>query len=67
MSQLDVVFTSEAPPKSWRRNAKAEGPFSARCEMPPDVVVLSSGSLDRWWQLKYFCDFHPKIWGNDTI
>ena len=31
-------LNSEAPPKSWRRNAKAEGPFSARCEMPPDVV-----------------------------
>ena len=19
----------------------------------------------RWWQLKYFCDFHPEPWGND--
>eukprot|EP00435_Cladocopium_sp_Y103_P006737 s3194_g2.t1 len=29
-----------APPKSWRRTAKAEGPFSARCEMPSDVVEM---------------------------
>eukprot|EP00434_Breviolum_minutum_P006590 symbB.v1.2.005817.t1/scaffold342.1/size227955/10 len=34
-----------APPKSWRRNAKAEGPFSARCEMPPDVVEMVGRKL----------------------
>lgn len=37
-SRTPQIQRSKAPPKSWRRNAKAEGPFSARCEMPPDVV-----------------------------
>jgi len=22
-------------------------------------------TLPRWWQLKYFWNFHPEIWGND--
>ena len=23
--------------------------------------------LSRWWQLKYFWNFHPENWGNDPI
>ncbi|CAE7415136.1 unnamed protein product [Symbiodinium microadriaticum] len=34
-----------APPKSWLLPAQPEGPFTARCDLPPDVVEMIGRKL----------------------
>ncbi|CAE7662909.1 unnamed protein product [Symbiodinium pilosum] len=36
---------SGAPPKSWRLQALPEGPFTARCDLPADVVEMVSRKI----------------------
>ena len=32
-----------------------------------EIKVKGGETVSGWWQLKYFCDFHPEPWGNDPI
>ena len=32
-----------------------------------DFGIFLFEALSRWWQLKYFWNFHPEKWGNDPI
>ena len=41
-------------------------PFVNHNNQPP-VLAVSYKQADRWWQLKYFLNFHPDPWGNDQI
>ena len=34
-----------SPPEAWRAPARAEGPFSARCAVPPEVAQMVNRRL----------------------